>query len=533
MIRVMVLVGVLLVSAASRAESASAEALRSAVNTFSLDGDKAAFRAKLLGLVKADPTLVAARLNLGIIDASEGRYDDAIRSFGECERLARGKEEGKRAAVERAMAESLKAEIGTPEAVAARYSSMVEEARLLVAVGQPAEGLAKATTASTLLPSRFEAFQVLAAAQVVLGRLKEAEASLSAALKTAPAAERTRLQASVVDIRREREVVAACSAARVALDARKPADALRAYEKALKLAPGRGDVALRAAYAASAANDSARAKALLETARKSPDDTVAAAATAELARLTTAEARLKRLDDALAKVDAVRDQILAAPEEADRVLGLHASGAPPALRQALRKALLERRVIRDVAIAPNGGWVVLGDSHWFASEGIPAGMKTALEAGAKAKEELHGAAFGTDGRWIFLRGANGWVADGLEPELNAALVKANAAGEVLTGVALGDKGRWLALRGENGAMRAGVPAAAEQSYQTHSGAGEALPRVVLGAKSWLIQRGGNGYSQDGMPAGLLATIDSIRSADGVVGAIGLAPRGGWVVIERR
>lgn len=476
------------------------QTMLAALREFVSDRDTGKAREALVRAAGEDPSYAEPPYNLAILAEAEENWAEAIRYYEQVEALATPQDPLRKTAAEKlGLVRQLEADSQTPEGkLDVQYTLSVDRARQFLAAQQPAEAVAEAERAITLLPNRYEAYCVAALAERELGAFESAIGRLRHAKEVAPAEMIPKLDSSLQELEIDEAYATTVASAGDALAAGQYDQAAGLYADALRTKPSEQQIGLKLATALVLAGNTEQARPVMNglLASRSPD--VVYGATLQLKAL-----------DMAANAEKSQAQIV----EATRMT---------AQMQEEARRLLERSVEYQRASNAAAGLYM---------ERVPDDLSLALVRLAAARNPIRAVAANGDRAWAILYGNNSHVASNLPQQLAEYLESQSHGGAAVRRISFGPNDSWVAVAGGNGYWGHSVPNALVEALKSAHDNGTVISDVTLGPNSsWYFVQGGNGWWYDGVPSGLANAIKSLHDKGSTVNHVALTPDGGWPII---
>lgn len=215
---------------------------------------------------------------------------------------------------------------------------------------------------------------------------------------------------------------------------------------------------------------------------------------------------------------------------ARRYPALWSSGLAPETSGALRRVLAFGHRVTGLAFTSGGGHVFTFGRNGYDARKAPAALLDALAEAHASGQEIRSVTVNDAGTWAFLRNLNGYSCDPRAPSgLISALAK-NATGPVRAShVTLTDDGGYGLIIGSNGFETNGLPAGLLASIQK---ANENRVRVdgLVSTGGWLLLWDERSAEWSQVPRGLEAALREAYRVRATVHAIALSADGRWAVV---
>lgn len=251
------------------------QTMLAALREFVSDRDTGKARDALVRAAGEDPSYAEPPYNLAILAEAEENWAEAIRYYEQVEALATPQDPLRKTAAEKlGLVRQLEADSQTPEGkLDVQYTLSVDRARQFLAAQQPAEAVAEAERAITLLPNRYEAYCVAALAERELGAFESAIGRLRHAKEVAPAEMIPKLDSSLQELETDEAYATTVASAGDALAAGQYDQAAGLYADALRTKPSEQQIGLKLATALVLAGNTEQARPVMNglLASRSPD----------------------------------------------------------------------------------------------------------------------------------------------------------------------------------------------------------------------------------------------------------------------
>lgn len=203
-------------------------------------------------------------------------------------------------------------------------------------------------------------------------------------------------------------------------------------------------------------------------------------------------AMLEKLKEFVAAGETIK-QVAIGPDKGWVILrdqcGFWCQAAPEAMKKDLLGLLNEGQEIPHVCLAPNEGFVILRDKPYllFLHRALPAGLLDKLRELYDAEKKIKCIAISAIGGWVVLFGKNGFWSDNIPVDLYNKLHEWGDLHYELKQVAFGPDSAWVLLAGDNGWWHANIPNKMAEKLSEYHAAGQTINSVAISADSgWVI-----------------------------------------------
>jgi hypothetical protein len=225
--------------------------------------------------------------------------------------------------------------------------------------------------------------------------------------------------------------------------------------------------------------------------------------------------------------------MLVAPGPAGAQTGTTASSGATTVLSKLQELNKARVDIRQIALTPSGGAVILhgaNDATWIQA---PSAIGAKLRALINARSQIRFVAFDQDGDWVILHGTNEASWSRLRRDLVDKIREFQAEDKRMKGVAFTPSGEWSILHGSNGGYHSsGIPKAAfDKLIELNRAGGVAIRSIAYSpGGGWVILHGTNDATWSGIPQATIAKIRELHAAGHRMKQVAFTRSGGWIIL---
>lgn len=152
----------------------------------------------------------------------------------------------------------------------------------------------------------------------------------------------------------------------------------------------------------------------------------------------------------------------------------------------------------------------------------------------KAGEQIKQVAFAPNGGWVILYGRNGFHYSDISNDVTNKLWEFSNAGEEIKQIAFAPNGGWVILRNRCSFWQSNVSKRMSDKLWSSFNKGHEIRYVAIAANlGWIISREQNTFSHSHIPADMTDKLWEFRGAGEEVKQIAFAPNGGWVIVRER
>ncbi|BAU09817.1 hypothetical protein LEP3755_02920 [Leptolyngbya sp. NIES-3755] len=170
--------------------------------------------------------------------------------------------------------------------------------------------------------------------------------------------------------------------------------------------------------------------------------------------------------------------------------------------------------------------------HTLNCSGIPKDLLVKLHHIHQAREQIRQVAVAPDEGWVILYGSSGFFYSNVSTDVSDKLWELSNAGELIKQIAFAPNGGWVVLRGRCGFWQSYVPPRMiDKLWSCFNLRQEIQDAAIAANQGWLISNGKNTFSYSHIPDELSDKLWEFQAAGEEIKQVAFAPNGGWVIIR--
>lgn len=213
------------------------------------------------------------------------------------------------------------------------------------------------------------------------------------------------------------------------------------------------------------------------------------------------------------------------------VYTLHCGGISKDILVKLHLIHRAKHRIRQVAVSPSGGWVILYGRNGFLYANVSIDVSAKLWEFSNAGEVLKQLAFAPDNRWVMLRDNYGFWQYSVPRMLSDKLWSCHNLRQEIRDVAIAPDWGWIVLYGKDGSAHNGLPDALTDKLWELKVAGERIKQIAFAPNGgWVIVREYNDFWYHDIPDDLVEMLWRYHRSGKEIKRICFAPDSGWIIL---
>ena len=212
---------------------------------------------------------------------------------------------------------------------------------------------------------------------------------------------------------------------------------------------------------------------------------------------------------------------------------LNAVGIPIAMLEKLRESLAIGETLKQVAFAPDKGWVILRDQWGFWCQDVPEAMTKDLWALANKRQEIPYVCQAPNEGYVILRDKPYllFLDNALPASLRHKLLELYDAEEKIKCVAISAIGGWVVLFGKNGFRSDNIPVDLLNKMYEWGDLDYELKQIAFGPNSGRVLLAGDcGWWHGNIPNGMAEKLREYHEGRKTINSVAISPDSGWVIL---
>ena len=203
------------------------------------------------------------------------------------------------------------------------------------------------------------------------------------------------------------------------------------------------------------------------------------------------------------------------------------------LKDELRALSSENVAIKDIALAPHGGWIILHEEGSVYSD-LPTEVAEKLLELEEEGEFIRGVWFTNSGGWIILYGKNRWVSWKTPDTLLKELSKLRRENEGIKYITFRKNDGWVVLYGRNGFVAYGVPDELFTELSELNKRNVIIKNMAFTRdEGWAVTYGRKGWIVRGVPDNAAKKTKELEKEIETLDGIVFTGNDGWIIIYNK